>query len=203
MDTSSLARAALYSAPAPALGCCLRLLPANQRPEPCRFRSSFQVHVCAALNAAPDFPLLQVRTKVFKCLGCVVEAESRVLSLPDVAAAVRAALDDDSVAVREATLELLAKLISTNPALAGEYFDVLVTASHVSVCLIEPVARGRAVWCLPATQSLALGGREINGQRGLPGLAGASMMRACQRVSCCWCTVAQRHNQAQPTGVPG
>jgi hypothetical protein len=81
--------------------------------------------------------LLQVRTKVFKSLGSVVEAESRVLSLPDVAAAVRAALDDDSVAVREATLELLAKLIATNPALAGEYFDVLVTASHVSGWMVE------------------------------------------------------------------
>ncbi|WIA08603.1 hypothetical protein OEZ85_008032 [Tetradesmus obliquus] len=84
----------------------------------------------AGSRQGPDPNPATVRTKVFKCLGCVVEAESRVLSLPDVAAAVRAALDDDSVAVREATLELLAKLISTNPALAGEYFDVLVIASH-------------------------------------------------------------------------
>lgn len=74
---------------------------------------------------------MQVRTKVFKCLGCVVESDSRVLALPEVSAAVRAALGDDSVAVREAALELLAKLIHSNPPLAGEYFDVLVEASHV------------------------------------------------------------------------
>lgn len=74
---------------------------------------------------------LQVRAKVFKCLSCVVEADSRVLGLADVAAAVRAALEDDYVAVREATLELLAKLIATNPTMASEYFDVLVTASQV------------------------------------------------------------------------
>jgi hypothetical protein len=79
---------------------------------------------------------VQVRTKVYKCLGCVVEADSRVLGLPNVAAAVRAALVDDSVAVKDATLELLAKLINTNPALAGEYFDVLVQASHVRAFLM-------------------------------------------------------------------
>lgn len=77
----------------------------------------------------------QVRTKVFKCLGAVVEADARVMALGDVADAVRSALADDSVAVREATLELLTRLIATNPQLAGEYFDVLLDASYVSVCV--------------------------------------------------------------------
>lgn len=62
-----------------------------------------------------------------------MEADSRILGLPEVSAAVRAALEDDSVAVRETALELLAKLIHSNPMLAGDYFDVLVQASHVSL----------------------------------------------------------------------
>jgi hypothetical protein len=73
-----------------------------------------------------------VRTKVYKCLGSVVEADARVMALSDVADAVRDALTDDSVAVREATLELLTRLIATNPQLAGEYFEVLLDASYVS-----------------------------------------------------------------------
>eukprot|EP00775_Hariotina_reticulata_P010526 gene10526-10686_t len=89
-----------------------------------------QCLVEAGSRSGPDPNPATVRTKVLKCLGCVVEADSRVLGLPHVAAAVRAALEDDSVAVREATLELLAKLIHTNPSLAGDYFDVLAQATH-------------------------------------------------------------------------
>lgn len=80
----------------------------------------------------PPPAVLQVRTKVFKCLGLVVEADSRVMALPEVAVVVNAAQEDDSPAVKEAVLELLAKLIGTNPELAGEYFDTLVQASYVS-----------------------------------------------------------------------
>jgi hypothetical protein len=84
-----------------------------------------------------------VRTKVFKCLGSIVEADSRVMALPEVAAAVRLAQEDDSAAVKEAVLELLVKLIGTNPELAGEYFDALVNASYVSsVCWGGPCRRG-------------------------------------------------------------
>jgi hypothetical protein len=83
--------------------------------------------------------VLQVRTKVFKCLGLVVEADSRVMNLPEVAAAVHAAQEDDSPAVKEAVLDLLAKLLATNPELAGEYFDTLVQASYVSAV---PALRG-------------------------------------------------------------
>jgi hypothetical protein len=75
-----------------------------------------------------------VRTKVFKCLGAVVEADSRVMAMPEVAHAVNAAQEDDSAAVKEAVLELLVKLIGTNPELAGEYFDTLVQATYVSAC---------------------------------------------------------------------
>lgn len=75
---------------------------------------------------------LQVRTKVFKCLGTVVEADSRIMALPEVAVAVHAAQEDDSAAVKEAVLELLVKLINTNPELAGQYFEALVNASYVS-----------------------------------------------------------------------
>lgn len=85
-------------------------------------------HLCVYVCCAP----LQVRTKVFKCLGAVVEADSRVMASPDVAAAVQAAQEDDSAAVKEAVLELLVKLINTNPQLAGEYFDTLLAASYVS-----------------------------------------------------------------------
>lgn len=69
---------------------------------------------------------------MFKCLGCVVEADSRVMALPEVAQAVNDAQGDDSAAVKEAVLELLVKLISTNPELASGYFDTLVQASYVS-----------------------------------------------------------------------
>lgn len=76
--------------------------------------------------------VLQVRTKVFKCLGAIVEADSRIMMMPEVAQAVNAAQEDDSAAVKEAVLELLVKLIGTNPELAGQYFDTLVQASYVS-----------------------------------------------------------------------
>lgn len=80
---------------------------------------------------------LQVRTKVFKCLGCVVEADSRIMAMPEVAQAVNDAQGDDSAAVKEAVLELLVKLISTSPELASGYFDTLVQASYVSSTLLE------------------------------------------------------------------
>lgn len=84
---------------------------------------------------------LQVRTKVFKCLGCVVEADSRVMAMPEVAQAVNDAQGDDSAAVKEAVLELLVKLISTNPELASGYFDTLVQASYVSFFTVARGAR--------------------------------------------------------------
>jgi cohesin loading factor subunit SCC2 len=87
--------------------------------------------VDAGVRAGPDANPATVRTRAFKCLGAVVEADARVLALPDVAEAVRGALGDDSVAVREAALDLVARLIATSPALAAEYFDVLLQASNV------------------------------------------------------------------------
>jgi hypothetical protein len=53
------------------------------------------------------------------------------MAMAEVMAAVQAAQEDDSAAVKEAVLELLVKLIGTNPELAGEYFDTLVNASYV------------------------------------------------------------------------
>lgn len=90
---------------------------------------------------------LQVRTKVFKCLGAVVEADSRVMASAEVAAAVQAAQEDDSAAVKEAVLELLVKLININPQLAGEYFDTLRQASYVSHCWVDALnlVTGRAL----------------------------------------------------------
>lgn len=89
---------------------------------------------------------LQVRTKVFKCLGAILEADSRIMMMPEVAQAVNAAQEDDSAAVKEAVLELLVKLIGTNPELAGQYFDTLVQASYVSVW----PAHSRTVICAQA-----------------------------------------------------
>jgi len=85
-------------------------------------------------NRVPWWCWLQVRTKVFKCLGAVVEADSRVMASAEVAAAVQAAQEDDSAAVKEAVLELLVRLININPQLAGEYFETLRQASYVSHC---------------------------------------------------------------------
>eukprot|EP00879_Flechtneria_rotunda_P019856 GHRR01020870.1.p1 GENE.GHRR01020870.1~~GHRR01020870.1.p1 ORF type:complete len:819 (+),score=323.27 GHRR01020870.1:216-2672(+) len=83
----------------------------------------------AGSRQGPDPNPAQVRSKVFKCLGCIVDVDARVLRLPEVLAAVQAALEDDSISVREATLELVSKLITANPQLANEYHDVLRQAS--------------------------------------------------------------------------
>lgn len=77
---------------------------------------------------------MQIRAKAVKCLGCVVECDTRVLSLPEVQAGVRVALSDDSVSVREAAVDVLSKYISTNSQLAKDYFEVICHASSVSVC---------------------------------------------------------------------
>jgi hypothetical protein len=105
-----------------------------------RLTSAGLTSICSSsLHAMQLFSYagLQVRTKVFKCLGCVVEADSRIMAMPEVAQAVNDAQGDDSAAVKEAVLELLVKLISTNPELASGYFDTLVQASYVSVTLLE------------------------------------------------------------------
>jgi hypothetical protein len=71
------------------------------------------------------------------------------MALPEVAAAVRLAQEDDSAAVKEAVLELLVKLIGTNPELAGEYFDALINASYVSCVCCKGSCRLGPFWQWP------------------------------------------------------
>ncbi len=59
------------------------------------------------------------------------------MAMTEVAQAVNDAQGDDSAAVKEAVLELLVKLISTNPELASNYFDTLVQASYVSTLALR------------------------------------------------------------------
>lgn len=50
-----------------------------------------------------------VRAKAIKCIGSAIDVDVRVLGLPDVQGAVRMALQDESVMVREAAVELIGR----------------------------------------------------------------------------------------------
>ncbi|KAI8475824.1 MAG: hypothetical protein J3K34DRAFT_517001 [Monoraphidium minutum] len=70
-----------------------------------------------------------VRAKAVKCIAAAAEVDPRVLGMPEVQRGVATALQDDSVSVREAAVELLARHITADPGLAEDYFDVLAEAS--------------------------------------------------------------------------
>ena len=69
------------------------------------------------------------RTRAMRALGLAVEADPRLLALPDMQQGVSRALEDDSVAVRDAALELLGRHIGRSEVLALAYFDVLGRAA--------------------------------------------------------------------------
>ena len=77
-----------------------------------------------------DANAAQVRAKAIKCVGAAAEVDARVLGVPEVQRGVAAALQDDGVSVREAAVELLARHIIADPALAEDYFDALAEASQ-------------------------------------------------------------------------
>ena len=83
-----------------------------------------RVRVCVQENSAAG-----MRSRVIKALGCVIEADMRVLGFPDVQKAVRTALADDAVSVRDAAVDLLGKYLVHSRELAMQYFDVIVNAS--------------------------------------------------------------------------
>lgn len=82
------------------------------------------VECCEPGKQAPT-----IRTRAMRALGLAVEADPRLLAVPDVQHGVSRALEGDSVAVRDAALELLGRHIGDNEALALAYFDVLGRAA--------------------------------------------------------------------------
>lgn len=83
-----------------------------------------QVECCDPAKQAPT-----TRTRAMRALGLSVEADPRLLALPDVQHGVSRALEDDSVAVRDAAVELLGRHIGGSEVLALAYFDVLGRAA--------------------------------------------------------------------------
>jgi cohesin loading factor subunit SCC2 len=76
---------------------------------------------------------LQVRAKAVKALAGVVEVDTNVLHYAAVRGCLQTALLDESISVREAAIELLGRYLTTNPALAEEFFDVIASASNVGL----------------------------------------------------------------------
>ncbi|GMH40118.1 hypothetical protein BSKO_08022 [Bryopsis sp. KO-2023] len=71
----------------------------------------------------------QVRSRAIKALANVVESDPQILEQQVVKAGVRAALQDESISVREAAVELFGRFIGSNRKLAIQYFDLLCKAS--------------------------------------------------------------------------
>ena len=80
--------------------------------------------VDAVKHSAPT-----TRAKAVKALGDVVAADTRVLDVPAVQAAVDKALQDEAISVREAAVALLGRHISSNTELALRLFNTLARAS--------------------------------------------------------------------------
>lgn len=58
-----------------------------------------------------DGAAANVRAKAIKAIGAAIDRDVAVLGLPDVQAAVREALHDDSVSVREAAVDLFGRCV--------------------------------------------------------------------------------------------
>ncbi|KAK9829724.1 hypothetical protein WJX72_007528 [[Myrmecia] bisecta] len=113
------------------------------------------------------------RAKAVKALGAVIEADPRMLGLPEVQAGINRALQDEAVSVREAGVELLGRHIVGRQELALAYFDTLVYAtkdSGTSVrkralkilwdCCIRPLAFPKATAACVAVLQRAVDNEE-------------------------------------------
>ncbi|GIM15780.1 hypothetical protein Vretimale_18490 [Volvox reticuliferus] len=69
------------------------------------------------------------RAKSIKLLGGAIEVDMRVLYMPEVQVGIKGALDDDSILVREAALDLIGKHICRSTDLAAQFYDVLANAA--------------------------------------------------------------------------
>ncbi|GIL54451.1 hypothetical protein Vafri_9964 [Volvox africanus] len=69
------------------------------------------------------------RAKSIKLLGGVIEVDTRVLYMPEVQVGIKGALNDDSILVREAALDLIGKHICRSADLAAQFYDVLASAA--------------------------------------------------------------------------
>lgn len=75
-------------------------------------------------------PAAGVRARATKWLAAAVEADVRLLGLPEVAAGVHAALNDEASSVREAAVDLLGRYVSSSTELALAYFDTLANKTQ-------------------------------------------------------------------------
>ena len=75
---------------------------------------------------------VQSRKKALDALKMLVQVQPSLLSRPAVRSSMRLRLQDKSISVRAATVELLGQHILQDPSLAKEYADVLLTKLHDS-----------------------------------------------------------------------
>ncbi|GLI61512.1 hypothetical protein VaNZ11_003892 [Volvox africanus] len=69
------------------------------------------------------------RAKSIKLLGGAIEVDMRVLYMPEVQVGIKGALNDDSILVREAALDLIGKHICRSADVAAQFYDVLASAA--------------------------------------------------------------------------
>jgi hypothetical protein len=75
---------------------------------------------------------VQARKKALETLKTLVQVQPALLTRPAVRLAMRQRLQDKSISVRAATVELLGQHILQDPSLASNYADVLLTKLHDS-----------------------------------------------------------------------
>lgn len=92
---------------------------------------SWERHLKQVLNIM-SAGSVQARKKALDALKMLVQVQPSLLSRPAVRSSMRLRLQDKSISVRAATVELLGQHILQDPSLAKEYADVLLTKLHDS-----------------------------------------------------------------------
>ena len=112
MDPSSMHKVSVY------LSCTQTILAQ-------RFRHFLDM----LLSVCCDRKSSSLRCKAMKVLADIGERDAHVLTDPKVHHALEAAFVDDAVSVREAAVDLMARIIKRNDKLACDYFDLIAHAT--------------------------------------------------------------------------